>query len=110
VKESAPLAAGGRGRVMKELEIYQKSIFGGFAGLGIPDVLVFAIDANCTPYNEMRALISKQSDPALRGSAVIACPEPHIERWYLADPVSFRKVVGPISPLGSPKCEWGFHK
>lgn len=31
---------------------------------------------------------------------VTACPDPHIERWYLADPQSFQTVVG-THPGGS---------
>lgn len=98
-------ARGGHGRALKEFEIYQKSVLGGIAGLSVPDVLVIAIDTNCNPYNKMRKNISRVIDPALRGIAVIACPEPHVERWYLADPISFRKIVGPLRPLGRQKCE-----
>lgn len=103
-------ARGGHGRVLKELEIYQKSVLEGIAGMSVPDVLVISIDANCSPYNEMRRNISKVIDAALRGIAVIACPEPHIERWYLADAVSFRKIVGPLRPLGKRKCERDLYK
>lgn len=103
-------ARGGHGRTLNELEIYQKSILEGIAGLSVPDVLVISIDANCSPYTKMRKIISRVIDTALKGNAVIACPDPHIERWYLADAVSFRGIVGPLRPLGRRKCERDFYK
>jgi len=41
---------------------------------------------------------------------VAACPDPHIERWYLLDPRLFARIVGPAPPLGRKKCERGHYK
>ena len=46
----------------------------------------------------------------LKPRTVIACPEPHIERWYLADPESFRTVVGFRPNPGRKKCDRGRYK
>jgi hypothetical protein len=38
------------------------------------------------------------------GRVVAACPDPHVERWYLDDPDSFHKVVGYHPIVGREKC------
>ena len=40
----------------------------------------------------------------------MACPDPHVERWYLADPTSFATVVGIRPEVGRKKCERGHYK
>ena len=41
-------------------------------------------------------------EPDFYGLLVAACPDPHIERWFLADPPSFHEVVGHWPVVG-----WG---
>lgn len=42
--------------------------------------------------------------------AVVACPDPHVERWYMADPASFSEVVGMQVRPGKKKCDRGQYK
>jgi hypothetical protein len=97
-------ARGGHGRVLDELSLYQRAI----AKPGTmtrPDFLVIAIDANCKSFNVTRREIEEKIDSSFRGHAVLACPDPHIKRWYLADPDSFQRVVGASPRIGKRKCE-----
>lgn len=36
---------------------------------------------------------------------MIGCPDPHVERWYLADAVAFEQVVGAPPGPDRGKCE-----
>lgn len=96
-------ARGGHPRVLDELTLYQTSVARGIAER--PDVLVVAIDSNCSPYVESRRRIDRTIEAGFREIAVVACPDPHIERWYLADPGSFAKVIGREPKLGRRKCD-----
>jgi hypothetical protein len=40
----------------------------------------------------------------------VACPDPHIERWYLADPESFKDVVGHRPTIARKKCARDYYK
>ncbi len=96
---------GGHGRVMTELALYQRAIVKEVALTELPDILIVAIDANCKRLNKARNEIEKNLAPQIMGNAVIACPDPHIEKWYLADPVSFYQVVGKQPKAEKTKCE-----
>ncbi len=97
-------ARGGHGRVQEELSLYQKSLKGGMIG-NIPDILFIAIDANCKRFHKAKTHIESKIETDFAGRAIIACPDPHIERWYLSDLVSFAEVVGVRPRLGKKKCE-----
>lgn len=101
-------ARGGHGRVLQELSLYQKDVVGG--ALELPDLLVVAIDANCSSYNVAREAIVKCLLPAFADRTICACPDPHVERWYMADVQAFRSVVGMVPALGKQKCERGAYK
>ena len=96
---------------MSELAIYQKSVEQGVAGMTMPDVLIVGIDSNCTSVGRARTAIRENIAPAFRDRTAIACPDPHVERWYVADPESFANVVGarPRLPRRK-KCERGRYK
>ncbi|MEW6337794.1 MAG: hypothetical protein AB1625_10405 [Acidobacteriota bacterium] len=101
-------ARGGHGSALSELKLYQRS-----AGVGMPqgaDLVVVAIDANCSPWAQARNEIEESIGTALRPRAAIACPEPHIERWYLADPDSVFTVVGARPNPGRRKCDRNRYK
>ncbi|MCW5555728.1 MAG: hypothetical protein KIS67_26660 [Verrucomicrobiae bacterium] len=103
-------ARGGHGRVLQELVVYQKSVLRSPQSIPMPDLLFIAIDANCQRFTKAReSIVSKVENP-FRERAVIACPDPHIERWYLADPESFVQVVGIRPQLGKKKCERDWYK
>jgi hypothetical protein len=76
----------------------------------IPDLLVVAIDANCLGFTAARQGVARHIEDAFRQGSVIACPDPHVERWYMADPQSFHRVVGVTPRLGKRKCERDVYK
>ncbi|HXG49938.1 MAG TPA: hypothetical protein VNN77_00855 [candidate division Zixibacteria bacterium] len=103
-------ARGGHPRVCEELSLYQKSVLKAPESLPMPDLLFVAIDANCNRWSRARRDIEKTIQPQFTGRTVIACPDPHIERWFLADPDSFAQVVGVRPRIGKRKCERGHYK
>ena len=98
-------ARGGHPRVLEELTLYQKSVLKAPESLSMPDLLVIAIDANCKRWNGARKEIQVTIQSQFAQLSVVACPDPHIERWYLADPDSFAQVVGIRPTVGKRKCE-----
>lgn len=95
------LARGGRARVLEELRGYQTAVVR--RGISRPAVLVVGVDANCQGEKYKRG-INDSLDSELRAIAVVACPNPHIERWYLSDPVAFKDVVGIQPKVRKRKC------
>ena len=91
---------GGHGQAMKSFERYQVLSAKGRVGSELPALLVVAIDGNCSSFREARGHIRRATRDAFAHMLVTACPDPHIERWYLADPQSFQTVVG-TQPKGS---------
>jgi hypothetical protein len=83
---------GGHGAALTEFGHYQLLLERN--ALLIPDIAVVAIDSNCHPHARAVREIEAQIRPVLSGRAVTACPDPHVERWYLADVQSFLHVVG----------------
>ena len=75
-----------------------------------PDLLVVSIDSNCTTFAQTRSEIEGATGAEFRDLLVAACPNPHIERWFMADPNSFHAVVGHRPALGPEKCERGYYK
>jgi hypothetical protein len=94
---------GGHGKALSEFRLYQKLVEKG--QMPSPDLLVIAIDGNCKGFAEARREIQERIEDTLKGKAVIACPDPHVERWYMADPVSFAQVIGNEPKLEKTKCE-----
>ena len=80
---------GGKARALGEFEAYQRTIEGGSLGRTSPDLLVVIVDANCARWHEVRSQIEASVSEKVFPSVVIGCPEPHVERWCIADPVSF---------------------
>lgn len=98
-------ARGGRPRVFQELELYQRSVVEGITNLTLPDLMIIAIDANCSRYPRARKTIEEALIATLQPIALIACPDPHVERWFMADTAAFARVVGVTPKLGRQKCE-----
>lgn len=98
-------ARGGHGRVLTELQLYLRLLDKGVLGQGLPDLLVVATDANCAALAKRRAEVRGLVPAVLADRLVTGCPEPHVERWYLADPDSFQGVVGYQPQLLVGKCE-----
>jgi hypothetical protein len=103
-------ARGGHGRAIEELKLYQRVVEKGAPGLGPPDLLIAGIDGNCTTFTKARNAIETATRPPLADRLVVACPDPHVERWYLADPESFKDVVGLRPTVAKRKCERDHYK
>jgi hypothetical protein len=95
-------ARGGHGRVRTELRSFQRH----FLRLGDrTDLLVVAIDANCQGFQEARTSIRDLIDTRLFPSFVLAIPDPHIERWLLAEPEALFAATGAHAPVERRKCD-----
>ncbi len=103
-------ASGGKGRVMKEFGDFLRSAARSLQSG--PPILVVAIDGNCQGYTEKRREIEVVRDRySYQGYLVCAIPDPHIERWYIADREAFQRVAQGSSPVMPPyKCERGHYK
>lgn len=84
-------ATAGVGRLKHELRGFQAMVAN--RG-GVPDVLVVLIDANAVGprgrLDEVNGLLDRSVFPEV----VVGTPDPCIERWLLADPVSFAERFG----------------
>ncbi|GIW70820.1 MAG: hypothetical protein KatS3mg102_0362 [Planctomycetota bacterium] len=110
VKLRVRSARGGHGRAIAEFGTYQKLIQRGAFGEAPPELVVVAIDGNCTTFADKKKEIASATTQELQGRVVAACPDPHVERWYLADPDSFNDVVGHRPVVGEKKCTRGHYK
>ena len=97
-------ARGGHGKALDEMHRVQEVLLKGMTGEGMPDLFLVGIDGNCTSANEKRRQIRERSLDEFADRLVMACPDPHVERWYMADPDSFHDVVGVRPTVGKEKC------
>jgi hypothetical protein len=79
------------------------------------DVLIVASDGNCMGYQEKKTQLLQYAEKAKfprLDMLVFALPDPHIEKWYMADPAGFNRAIGsgalPVLPRY--KCEKGLYK
>ena len=98
-------ARGGQGRALNELKLFQHVLLRSTSGIPLPDLIVVGIDSNCQGLLVVRQQIRKALDPGLIERTVIACPDPHIELWYMSDLKAFAEAVGRAPKLGKKKCE-----
>jgi len=105
----APSARGGHGRALAEFELWQQS-FLKQTTQGLPDVLVLVIDANCSGWNVAHGQLEAAIDEGVIPHHVVGCPDPHVERWYIADPAAFQRVVGVQPGRDQGKCERNVYK
>ena len=101
-------AQGGRGRVLGELRNYFVLLQKGL--LDQPRLIVAAIDANCSRLAAKSSEIAEAAPEPYRTLLVTACPDPHVERWYMADLSSFHQVVGATPRIRKRKCVRGYYK
>jgi len=101
---------GGHGRAVTELKLYQDLVQKGAAGTTGPDVLIAGIDGNCSTFARAKKAIVAATHAPFSDRLVVACPDPHVERWYLADPESFKTVVGLRPTVGKKKCARDHYK
>ncbi len=102
-------ARGGHGRALGEFRAWQAAFVGGLK-VGTPELLVLVIDGNCQGWNIARQGLASGIDGAVFPRSVVGCPDPHVERWCLADPLAFKAVVGIDAPRDPDKCERELYK
>lgn len=102
---------GGHGQAVTEFRAWQRAVTSG-RGIShqIPDLLVLMIDANSAGWAPVRREIEQAIDQAIFPRYAIGCPDPHIERWCLADPQAVQEVLGTAPPPDPGKHERGFYK
>lgn len=103
-------ARGGHGRAIAELNLYQNVISRTAPDETEPNLLVVGIDANCMTYPKARDAVQAEVKGRFIDRVVMACPDPHVERWYMADPDSFQAVVGFRPAVGKAKCARDHYK
>lgn len=101
---------GGHGRAVTELKLYQDLVREGAAGTTDPDLLIAGIDGNCSTFARAKKAIVAATHAPFSDRLVVACPDPHVERWYLADPESFKDVVGHRPTIAKRKCARDYYK
>jgi hypothetical protein len=103
-------ARGGHARALQEFELYQRLVEKNAVLSPAAELVVVGIDGNCASFNQKRAEIRNATRPGFANRVIAACPDPHVERWYLADPDSFHQVVGCRPRLGRKKCAHDHYK
>lgn len=103
-------ARGGQGVALQEYRMYQETRSVLFPDDPAPDLVVVALDGNCSTFATTRKTIVDATDTTLSDRLVTACPDPHIERWFLADPPTLKHIVGRAPVLGTEKCERNHYK
>lgn len=102
---------GGHGLAITEFRGWQRAIArAGGIHFEIPDLLVLMIDANCSGWAAARRDLQDAVDSQIFPHCAIACPDPHIERWCLADPQAIQAVLGVAGPVDPGKCERNLYK
>jgi hypothetical protein len=101
-------ARGGHPRALQEFGVYQTAIVKG--AIRAPDLVVIGRDSNCRRFTETRNEVLGQLDPLLSPKAVTALPDPHVEKWFLADLDCFKRVVGVRPTVRQGKCDRGYYK
>ncbi len=102
-------AAGGVGRAVSELKAWQRwRAQGGFS----PALLVVVLDANSVGAARRHSEIERVLDRSYFREVVIGTPDPYIERWLMADPTGFKRVLGVVpgrEPSGADKARYKTH-
>lgn len=102
-------ARGGYAPAIRELKTYQRLLLNR-GTQQFPDLLVVAMDSNCKGIADAQKRIRNELDSKLRNITIEACPDPHIERWFLADLESFHHVVGITPSVPQDKCVRDYYK
>jgi hypothetical protein len=96
---------------MAEFKLWQRTVFSQYGkGQSLPDLLVLMIDANCKGWSQARRDLEDAIDSKLFVRCVIGCPDPHVEKWCLADPQAVQVVLGVAAPAIPEKCERHLYK
>src|SRR3989442_1496264 len=71
---------GGHGRAIAELKLYQQIVAKGAPSVSCPDLLIVAIDGNCSTITKARQAIQAATQTPFSERLVVASPDPHVER------------------------------
>jgi hypothetical protein len=88
----------GHGQVVRELKEYLRDLE---RQGSLPDLVVVGTDANCKGFAERSRQIPLGDCPV---PAVLAIPDPHVERWLLLDGAAFRAALGHGCRAPDQKC------
>jgi hypothetical protein len=86
-------------RLKSELKDFQSLIR---RGSGAPDLLVVIADGNDDGPQVRRREVADVIDSAVFSRYVVGTPDPYVEHWLLADPISFAERFGHQPALDSP--------
>jgi hypothetical protein len=100
-------STGGYGRVISDLEDYISDLKTGT--VHSPDLIIVARDANCRGLADTKSEINSVLG-RYKQRAVLAIPDPHIERWLLLDSSAFKSALGTGCDAPDYKCEKGRYK
>lgn len=100
-------ARGGHGKVLQELDLHQRALR--HRG-GLPDLLLVGIDANCKGWSRARRDVEERIATDLFPDHALAIPDPHIERWFLADPKALYAITEARVTVERRKCERDHYK
>ncbi len=89
----------GIGRLKSELRDFQASMLN---GSGVPHLLVVMADSNDAGPHERQREVTDVIDQSVFPRYIVGAPDPYVERWLLADPVSFAECFGHQPVLGAP--------
>lgn len=102
---------GGHGLALSEFKLWQRAVAAGRGiGFDVPDLLVLMIDANCSGWAQVHRELEESIDSGLFPHCSVGCPDPHVERWCLADPGGVQNVLGIQPPADPGKCERKIYK
>jgi hypothetical protein len=88
----------GHGQVVREFKDYLRDLR---SQGGLPDLVVIGTDANCKGLVERSRQLPIGDCPV---PAVLAIPDPHIERWLLLDGAAFKAALGQGCQAPDRKC------
>ena len=101
---------GGAGKTIASFKKYQALAKNNSGLVDRPDVLIIGRDANCKGPNVARKEIIEEIDHSVFPHWALACPDPHIERWFLADAQAFESLYGVRPVLPNKKCGKDIYK
>jgi hypothetical protein len=107
VQVSTVSGRGGSGKAISELGAYQRALR---STASAPSLLIVAIDANCKGWNNAHTAITEAIDTDLFPVVSIGCPDPHVEKWYMADAVALEKKFGGSVKSPKKKCARDVYK
>jgi hypothetical protein len=81
----------GKGRVFRSLEFFLKDVIAG--RIGAPNLLVVAVDADCDALSTRTTVNQLIIRLDYGGPVLLAIPDPHVERWYMADQLALQVVA-----------------